>query len=167
MSETEVGRQYPGAVAARAPDRPAVAVSLPVFSKRSVELGLIGRVVAVVSGGSRGIGRASTRELAREGASVVLAARSAGPLDEAAAALEAEFPGQVEAVSADMTAVDAVERAVAVARDRFGLADIVVGHVIGHVIDSSKEGEGPVAGAFAGMPPEHHREEFDQLLVSA
>jgi 3-oxoacyl-[acyl-carrier protein] reductase len=131
-----------------------------------MDLGLEGRV-AVVSGGSRGIGRASARELVREGASVVLAARSQDALDDAAAAIDAEFPGRVDAVAADMTDVDAVARVVAVARDRFGSVDIAVSNVIGHVIDAGKEGAGPGAGTFVDMPAEHYRDEFDSLLVSA
>jgi 3-oxoacyl-[acyl-carrier protein] reductase len=131
-----------------------------------MKLGLEGRV-AIVSGGSRGIGRAIAEELAQEGARVVLAARTQSNLDDAAAAIDARFPGQVEAVSADMSDVDAVARVVEVARQRFGPVGIAVSNVIGHVIDSSKEGAGPGAGTFLSMSHEHYRDEFTRLLVSA
>jgi 3-oxoacyl-[acyl-carrier protein] reductase len=131
-----------------------------------VKLGLQGRV-AIVSGGSRGIGRAIATELAREGAQVVLAARRQGDLDEAAAAIDALHPGQVDAVSADMTDVDAVHRVVAAANQRFGPVSVAVSNVIGHVIDASKEGKGPGAGTFSTIRPGDYREEFTHLLVSA
>jgi 3-oxoacyl-[acyl-carrier protein] reductase len=131
-----------------------------------MDLGLEGRV-AIVSGGSRGIGRAIATELAGEGALVVLAARRQQDLDEAAAAIDALHPGRVAAVAGDLTDPDAVERVVGAARHRFGPIDIAVSNVIGHVIDTSSEGEGPGAGTFVSMAAEHYREEFTRLLVSA
>lgn len=131
-----------------------------------MELGLQGRV-AIVSGGSRGIGRAIATRLADEGANVVLAARNQDNLDEAAAALEADHPGQVATVSADMSDPDAVRRVVAVANERFGPVGIAISNVIGHVIDSSKEGPGPAAGTFSTIPHTDYRQEFTRLLVSA
>jgi 3-oxoacyl-[acyl-carrier protein] reductase len=131
-----------------------------------VELGLQGRV-AIVSGGSRGIGRAIATRLADEGANVVLAARNQDALDEAAATIESEHPGQVATVSADMSDPDAVLRVVAVANDRFGPVGIAISNVIGHVIDSSKEGTGPAAGTFSTIPHTDYRQEFTRLLVSA
>ena len=121
-----------------------------------MDLGLEGRV-AVVSGGSRGIGRAIAVALADEGARVVLAARRQSDLDEAAAAIDSRHPGCVEAVRG----------VVAAANSRFGPVGIAVSNVIGHVIDSSKEGEGPGAGTFTSIGPADYREEFTHLLVSA
>jgi len=56
---------------------------------------------AIVTGGSRGIGKAVARALASEGADVALVARSAGPLEEAAAELAAETGRRIIAVPAD------------------------------------------------------------------
>jgi 3-oxoacyl-[acyl-carrier protein] reductase len=123
--------------------------------------------VAIVSGGSRGIGFASARELATEGCSVVLAARTQRDLDDAAAAIDAVAPGRVAAVSADMTDAEGVARVVAHARERFGPVGIVVSNVIGHVIDPAKEGDGPGAGWFSTMGVDGYRQEVRNLLVSA
>lgn len=131
-----------------------------------MDYGLEGKV-AIVSGGSRGIGRAIGHTLAAEGASVVLAARTKSHLDDAAAAIEAVAPGRVDAIAADMTDPADVERVVAAARTRFGPVGIAVSNVIGHVIDAEKEGEGPGAGTFATMPAEEYRREFEHLFVSA
>jgi len=131
-----------------------------------MDYGLAGRV-AVVSGGSRGIGRAIAALLAREGASVVITARTRADLDEAAAAIDAVAPGRVEAAAADMTDPAEVQRVVDVARHRFGPVGIAVSNVIGHVIDAAKEGSGPGAGTFESMPPAEYRREFDHLFVAA
>src|SRR5665213_1245900 len=52
-----------------------------------MDLGLKGRR-ALVTGGTRGIGRAIVEQLADEGCDVALCARSAGPVAETVAALE-------------------------------------------------------------------------------
>ncbi|MFI5053798.1 MAG: SDR family oxidoreductase [Acidimicrobiia bacterium] len=131
-----------------------------------MDYGLEGKV-AVVSGGSRGIGRAIAAMLVGEGARVMLAARSQSDLDQAQSDIAALGVGEVDAVAADMTDPPDVERVVASTRKRFGPVSIAVSNVIGHVIDSSKEGEGPGAGTFEGMPADEYRREFQHLFVSA
>ena len=71
---------------------------------------------AIVTGASRGIGRATAVELARAGARVVLAARDAGALE----AVARETGGV--AVACDVTSRDDVERLVATA----GNVDVLV-----------------------------------------
>ena len=56
---------------------------------------------AIITGGSRGIGKAIARMLANESADVALVARSAGPLEEAAQELAAETGRRIIAVTAD------------------------------------------------------------------
>lgn len=81
---------------------------------------------AIVTGGSRGIGKAIARELAREGADVVIAARGKDKLEATAAELSAETGRRVVPLVVDTgneTSVNAlVERAVAA----LGGVDILV-----------------------------------------
>ena len=131
-----------------------------------MDLGLEGKV-AIVSGGSRGIGLAIATELVREGARVMLAARNQSDLDDAAASLDLIRPGHVDATCTDMRDVDAVRHLVEVTNERFGTVSIAVSNVIGHVIDSKKEGAGPGAGTFTTIGPGDYRDEFSHLLMSA
>jgi 3-oxoacyl-[acyl-carrier protein] reductase len=67
-----------------------------------MDLGLKGRR-ALVSGGSKGLGRAAALALAREGASVTLLARTEATLAAAAAAIAEETGAVVDYVAADVT----------------------------------------------------------------
>ncbi|GID26030.1 SDR family NAD(P)-dependent oxidoreductase [Paractinoplanes brasiliensis] len=79
--------------------------------------------VAVVTGGSAGIGAAIARGLAAEGAHVVLVARDAERLDEVAASIEGV---RVLTVAADLTEPDAAERVATAVEAEFGGADILI-----------------------------------------
>src|ERR671931_366844 len=70
-----------------------------------MDLELAGKV-AVVTGGSRGIGRAIALELAREGASVAIGARGEAALAEARSALDAAGGGPHLSVACDLTTPD-------------------------------------------------------------
>ncbi len=87
-------------------------------------LPLAGRV-ALITGASGGIGQATARELARQGANVVLAARRADLLDAFASELSASG---VEALSVptDLTDSTQIESLVERALERFGKIDILV-----------------------------------------
>ena len=95
-----------------------------VRRERIVELGLKGKV-AVVTGATEGIGRATALKLAREGAKVAICARRQEPLDRAAAELK-KTGSDVLAVSADMSKPADIERFMKAVVDRFGRVDILV-----------------------------------------
>jgi 3-oxoacyl-[acyl-carrier protein] reductase len=93
-----------------------------------MDLGLSGRG-CVVTGASRGIGRATARMLCAEGANVVLVARSEDALLEAAdecAAAGQEAGGRAESLVADVTDADAAEPIVKEAGERLGQVDVLV-----------------------------------------
>jgi len=94
-----------------------------------MDLGLRGKV-AVITGSSRGIGRATAISLGREGCKVVLSARGREALDEAAGAVKS-VGGDAVAVEVDVTSDGGVERLLAEARRAFGQVDILVNNVGG------------------------------------
>ena len=82
--------------------------------------------VAVVTGASRGIGRAIAIELARRGARVVVNYNaSAGPAEEVVAAIQAAG-GQAMAVKADVSRLDQAQSLIKAATETFGRLDILV-----------------------------------------
>jgi 3-oxoacyl-[acyl-carrier protein] reductase len=90
-----------------------------------VELGLRDKV-AVVTGGSAGIGLAVARGLAAEGAHLVLAARTADRLGEEARAIGEAYGVRVRPVACDVATADGTARLVEAAGEEFGGADILI-----------------------------------------
>jgi 3-oxoacyl-[acyl-carrier protein] reductase len=82
--------------------------------------------VAVVTGGSRGIGLAIAHALASDGASVMITGLSQAHLDDARGTLDAVASGRVEARRADMRRYDEVADAIGAAASRFGGLDILI-----------------------------------------
>jgi NAD(P)-dependent dehydrogenase (short-subunit alcohol dehydrogenase family) len=91
----------------------------------SLELGLAGKV-AIVTGGSVGIGKETARKLAAEGVSVVIAARTVDTLEAAASQLRAETKGTVVPIAVDTTKSQSVRDLVAATVQRLGSVDILV-----------------------------------------
>ena len=89
-----------------------------------MDLQLKGKV-AIVTGGSQGIGKATALRLAQEGASVVIAARGRELLDQVAGEIRAAG-GSVAAVQADVSKAEDCARLVAEAVKAFGRLDILV-----------------------------------------
>lgn len=81
---------------------------------------------AIVTGGSRGIGKAIARQLALEGVDVVIAARSGGPLEATAAELARETGRRIIPIAADTGNRESVDRLVASSIDRLSQIDILV-----------------------------------------
>lgn len=102
--------------------------------------------VAIVTGASRGLGRAAAEALVAEGASVLAVARSAPELEK----LRATAPERIETVRVDMRDADAVAALADRAVTRFGRLDIVVNNA----------GIAP-AGPFA----EQAQEQWDEVFA--
>jgi len=90
-----------------------------------MDLGLEGKR-AIVTGGSLGIGKAIARELAREGADVVIVARTKDTLEAAARELAAETGRRVIPLAADVTSRAQVDAMVAQAAAQLGGLHILV-----------------------------------------
>lgn len=86
-----------------------------------MDLGLDGRI-ALVTGGDSGIGWYTARELAREGAHVIVSDRDQARLDEAASRL----PDGVLAIAADVTSADELARLRDRIHEKVGPIDILV-----------------------------------------
>jgi NAD(P)-dependent dehydrogenase (short-subunit alcohol dehydrogenase family) len=81
-----------------------------------MDLRLAGKT-ALITGGSKGIGRASAEVLAGEGCNVILVAREQSTLDEAAAGIRAKRQVNVRTIAADLSSDAAVRKVAAEAGD--------------------------------------------------
>src|SRR5580704_3965886 len=82
--------------------------------------------VAIVTGGSRGIGFAIARALVAEGANVTVTGKNEAHLSGARPRLESAGPGSVEALAADVRSYAEVARAVDATVARYGGLDVLV-----------------------------------------
>jgi len=89
-----------------------------------VELGLKGKV-AVVTGGTQGIGRATALRLAQEGAHVAICARTQEAVEKTAAEIQ-KHGAQALGIAADMSKAADIERFMKAVVDKFGRIDILV-----------------------------------------
>src|SRR5215207_9478724 len=80
---------------------------------------------ALVTGASRGLGRALAIELATRGARVALVARHAGPLEHVVEAIRASG-GQAHGIAADIADKDAIHRIAGEAAARVGAIDVAI-----------------------------------------
>jgi 3-oxoacyl-[acyl-carrier protein] reductase len=119
-----------------------------------MDLGIKGRT-AVVTGASKGMGKACALGLAAEGARVVLCARAEPALRAAADEIRARTGADVLAVPGDVTRADAAPALVARAREAFGGVDILVANA-----------GGPPFGRFADVREEQWQGAFELSLLS-
>lgn len=120
-----------------------------------MELGLRGKT-AIVTGGSQGIGRATARLLAAEGANVVICARGHEGLDAAAADVKAATGEDILTIAADVSRSEDVERVVARASAEFGTVRLLVNNAGTHA-----------AGAFETVADETWSGDIDLKLMGA
>ena len=81
----------------------------------------------LITGASKGVGRATTEAFHRAGANVVLVARTLGPLEEAAEGLERSL-----VISLDVSDLEAMEDALAQTVDHFGSLDGIINNAGAH-----------------------------------
>lgn len=84
--------------------------------------------VALVTGASRGIGRAIALELGRAGYHVIALARTVGALEELDDAIRAEGGAGATLVPLDLTDFDALDRLGAAVHERWGKLDALIGN---------------------------------------
>lgn len=101
-----------------------------------MDLGLTGKV-AMITGGSHGLGRATATALATEGVRVAICGRHADTLQNAAKEIEGETGGSVLPVAADVADPRDLEQFVAACTDLFGPPDILVNNAD----SASRQGE--------------------------
>ena len=83
--------------------------------------------VAIVTGGSRGIGLATVRAYLKEGAIVILCASRLESAEKAAAELKKEFPeAQIEGIAPDLSNLESVKNAFDTVAEKYGRIDILV-----------------------------------------
>ena len=124
-----------------------------------MDLGLQGKV-AIVAASSKGLGKATAIQLAREGAHVVMCSRSEDRITQAATEVAAEAVrfeqgGSAYGIVADVTVPPDIDRLVESARDRYGRIDILVNNA-----------GGPPAGTFESLDAEAFAEAVNLNLMS-
>lgn len=119
-----------------------------------MDLGLKERV-AIVTAASSGLGKATAKELAAEGARVVIFARGKEKLALAAAEIKSETGADVFAISGDVTNPTDVRMLVTETLARFGSADVMVANA-----------GGPPAGFFDDFDVADYRRAVELNLIS-
>lgn len=118
-----------------------------------MDLGINGKV-AIVTGGSHGIGLAISEELARNGANVIVVARGQEQLDDAVKAIKVQG-GQAASISADLTDINCYSGIVEKAIEIFGVPEIAVFSPVG-----------PPPGAFDEFSDADFEESFHNVVTN-
>jgi NAD(P)-dependent dehydrogenase (short-subunit alcohol dehydrogenase family) len=113
--------------------------------------------VAVITGSSRGIGRAIAERLAEHGAKVVISSRKLEPCEQVAAALNAKHgAGTAIAVAANISSKEALQNLVTETTQRLGPVDVLVCNAASN----------PYYGPMAGIADEQFRKILDNNIVA-
>jgi NAD(P)-dependent dehydrogenase (short-subunit alcohol dehydrogenase family) len=112
--------------------------------------------VAIITGSSRGIGRAIAERMADHGAKVVISSRKAGPCDEVAAEINAAHPGHAIAVPANISSKADLQRLVDETRKAFGKIDILVCNAASN----------PYYGPMAGIEDDQFRKILENNVIA-
>ena len=121
-----------------------------------MNFGLEGRV-ALITGGSKGIGKAVAQSLIAEGVNVSICARNHDILRQTAAELTAMGRSKVLALPADMESPDDIRRLVQRTVDEFGRIDLFVNNAgpgqyrVTSCRSPMRPGSGPLTPAFLAM----------------
>lgn len=109
---------------------------------------------ALVLASSSGLGKAIAKELAAEGANVMLTSRNKDKLEAAKADIETVAKGKVSYVIADMTDARSIEMLVETTRSEFGKINMLVNN-----------SGGPTAGKFEDLTDADWQKAFDLTLL--
>ena len=112
--------------------------------------------VAIVTGSSRGSGRAIAEEFAAHGAKVAISSRNQDACDEVANAINAAHPGAAIAVASSLSSKESLQALVDKTRDTFGKVDILVCNAASN----------PHYGPMATITDEQLRKTLDHNIVS-
>jgi len=113
--------------------------------------------VAIITGSSRGIGKAVAERMAQHGAKVVISSRKAGPCEEVAGAINAEHgEGTAIAVPANISSKEDLQRLVDETRAAFGKVDILVCNAASN----------PYFGPMAGISDDQFRKILDNNVIA-
>lgn len=113
--------------------------------------------VAVVTGSSRGIGRAIVERMAEQGAKVVVSSRKAGPCEEVAAAINAKHgAGTAIAIPANISSKDDLRNLAEQTTKTFGKIDILVCNAASN----------PYYGPLCDIADEQFRKILDNNIIS-
>jgi NAD(P)-dependent dehydrogenase (short-subunit alcohol dehydrogenase family) len=113
--------------------------------------------VAIITGSSRGIGKAIAERMAQHGAKVVISSRKAGPCEEVAAEINArEGDGTAIAVPANISSKEDLQRLVDETKKAFGKVDVVVCNAASN----------PYYGPMAGIPDDAFRKILDNNIIA-
>jgi len=120
-----------------------------------MDLGLQSKV-ALVTAGSKGLGKGIALELAREGARVAISSRSEEELRRAAAEIGAATGHEPLVVAADLTKGEEIARLIATVLDCYGQIDILINNT-----------GGPPPGYFDEFDDDQWQRAVDLLLLSS